>query len=131
MTKKINSREENLLSFLWSKNIPMTSSEMMKCLEPEGWKQITLMKTIQSLVEKDYLEVVGLEKAAKTYARQFYPKISKDEFFYHLIEEKNIDEKSFINITAAFLGNCKIDQDSKEELIGKLENLIEEFKRSV
>ena len=46
--KNINAREEALLNYLWKKGVPLTSNEMLEDLQKEGWKQITLLKTIQT-----------------------------------------------------------------------------------
>ncbi len=69
----LNAREEALLNYLWEKGIPMTSNEMLDDLSEEGWKRITLLKTIQSLDEKGYLNIIGLEKTIKTYALSSTP----------------------------------------------------------
>lgn len=126
--KDINAREESLLNLLWEKNVPLTSNEMIEILEPEGWKQITLLKTIQSLSDKGYLKVVGLEKTVKTYARRFVPAMTKGAFYSKLIIDKGLDRKSIIDITAALIG---VDGDSKEgadQIIETLESIIEEYK---
>lgn len=126
--KDVNAREESLLNFLWNKNVPMTNSDMLEELEAEGWKQITLMKTVQSLIEKGYLEVVGLEKSVKTYARKFIPTISKGTFYSQMIMEKGIDENSILDIMAALIGADEKSKDGAEQIIEVLEGIIEELK---
>ena len=42
---------------------------MAEKLEPEGWNRVTLLKAVQFLTDNGYLEVVGFEKSAKTYAK--------------------------------------------------------------
>ena len=124
----INAREEALLLFLWDKNIPMTSAEMLEELEKEGWKQITLLKAVQALTEKGYLEVVGLEKSVKTYARRFVPTISKSEFYTQMIIEKGVDESAIVILTASLLGAERKSKKETKKIIGKLESIIEELK---
>jgi predicted transcriptional regulator len=125
---KINSREETLLNYLWDKQIPMTSAEMLDELMDQGWKQITLLKTIQSLTEKGYLEVVGLEKSVKTYARRFVPAISKGEFYSQMIMEKGLDQTSIVDITAALIGADGKSKEGTEKIIGTLESIIRDLK---
>jgi len=128
INREVNDREENLLNFLWDKNKPMTSTEMLENLQAEGWKQITLLKTVQSLSEKDYLEVVGFEKISKTYARRFVPKMTRNEFYSQMIKKKGVDESSIIDVTAALIGaDCK-SKEGAEQIINKLESIIMDLK---
>ena len=57
------------MNFLWKVNEPLTANEMAERLAEDGWNNVTLFKTVQSLTTDGYLEVVGLEKTVKTYAR--------------------------------------------------------------
>ena len=83
MKKKdtLNKREEELMNYLWEIKKPLTASEMAKQLESEGWTNITLCRTVQSLSDNGYLEVAGLEKTAKTYARRLIPSLTKEESY--------------------------------------------------
>ena len=128
---EINGREETLLNCLWDKQIPMTSVEMLNELVEEGWKQITLLKTIQSLTEKGYLEVVGFEKSVKTYARRFVPTISKGEFYSQMIIEKGLDKTSIVDITAALIGADGKSIEGTQKIIGTLESIISDLKSGV
>lgn len=128
---EINGREETLLNYLWDKQIPMTSVEMLNELVEEGWKQITLLKTIQSLTEKGYLEVVGFEKSVKTYARRFVPTISKGEFYSQMIIEKGLDKTSIVDITAALIGADGKSIEGTQKIIGTLESIISDLKSGV
>ena len=55
-------RQEELMNFLWKVNEPLTANEMAERLAEDGWNNVTLFKTVQSLTTDGYLEVVGLEK---------------------------------------------------------------------
>ena len=123
----VNTREEALLNFLWEKEIPMTSAEMLDELSAEGWKQITLLKTVQSLSEKGYLEVTGLEKSVKTYARRFVPTVSKGEFYSQMFVRKGLDETSIVDITAALIGADGKSKKGTKQIIQKLESIIEDL----
>ena len=123
----LNAREEALLNYLWDKNVPMTSNNMLDDLEKEGWKQITLLKTIQALDEKGYLEVAGLEKSVKTYARRFVPSVSKGEFYSQMFVGKGLDETSIVDITAALIGADGKSKKGTKQIIRKLESIIEDL----
>lgn len=58
-------RQEELMNFLWKVNEPLTANEMAERLAEDGWNNVTLFKTVQSLTTDGYLEVVGLEKPSR------------------------------------------------------------------
>lgn len=127
MKKKdtLTTREEELLGYLWEWNEPLTQNEMAARLEAEGWNQVTLYKTVQSLTTAGYLEVVGLEKATKTYARKLMPTYTKEEYFSSILMKNGIGADSLANLTAAIIGVSKRDeQEKKEAVIAKLEEII-------
>ena len=118
-------REEELLNFLWETGEPMTAAEMAERLVTDGWSNVTLFKTVQNLSESGYLQVAGLEKNKKSYARKLTPSLTKEEYYAGVMMKHGIDSRSIADITAAFLGVT--DKSSKErdaEVIAKLEEII-------
>lgn len=70
-------RQTELMEFLWEANEPMTANKMAEKLAPAGWNNVTLFKTVQALSTDGFLEVAGLEKTVKTYARKLAPTMTK------------------------------------------------------
>lgn len=125
----LNKREEELMNFLWAYNEPLTQNEMAEKLEEQGWSSVTLFKTVQSLSGAGYLQVVGLEKTAKTYARKLIPAISKEEYYTSILMKNGLDSGSLANITAAFIGvSKKSEKEKNTEVIAKLEEIIEKLR---
>lgn len=121
----LTTREKAVLKHLWDWNEPLTQNEMAERLTQEGWSSVTLFKTVQSLSEKGYLEVAGLEKTVKTYARKLVPALTKEEYYASVLMKDGISAEALANITAAFIeaGN-KSDPAKKEAVIAKLEEII-------
>ena len=125
----LNKREEELMNILWAYNEPLTQNEMAERLEEQGWSSVTLFKTVQSLFGAGYLQVVGLEKSAKTYARKLIPAISKEEYYTSILMKNGLDSGSLANITAAFIGvSKKSEKEKNTEVIAKLEEIIEKLR---
>lgn len=121
----LSKREEELMNILWAFNEPLTQNEMAKRLEEQGWNNVTLYKTVQSLANAGYLKVVGLEKTTKSYARKLMPSMTKEEYYTSILMKNGIDSDSLANITAAFIGVSKKDKKEKNtEVIAKLEEII-------
>ena len=113
----------------------MTAGEMAEKLEADGWNTVTLFKTVQNLTEEGYLNVTGLEKNKKSYARKLFPALTKEEYYAGVMMRHGIDSRSIADITAAFLGVA--DKDARmavdkgtgqnpgiEENFAKLEEII-------
>lgn len=125
----LSTRQEKLMNRLWEYNNPLTSTEMAEKLEPEGWNRVTLLKAVQFLTDNGYLEVVGFEKSAKTYARKLFPAITKEEYYSTVLMNKGINSNSLAEITAAFLGVSKKKKKDKDaQVISKLEEIIAELR---
>ena len=116
-------RQEELMNFLWKVNEPLTANEMAERLAEDGWNNVTLFKTVQSLTTDGYLEVVGLEKTVKTYARKLAPSMSKDDYYASVLIKRGIDSSSIANIT-----KDKKAKEKNAEVIAKLEEIIDTLK---
>lgn len=124
-------RQEELMNFLWKADEAMTANEMAERLAEDGWNNVTLFKIVQSLTTDGYLEVVGLEKTVKTYARKLAPSMSKDDYYASVLKKRGITSSSIANITAALIGVK--DTDTKERnaaVIAKLEEIIDDLKKA-
>ena len=123
--ESLNKREEELMNDLWEIKKPMTTNEMAKQLQSEGWTNITLCRTVQSLTDQGYLEVAGLEKSAKTYARKLIPSLSKEEYYSSVLMNRGINANSLADLTAALIGASRKNPREKDaEVIAKLEEVI-------
>lgn len=121
----LTAREEELLNFLWKAGEALTAAEMAERLEAEGWSSVTLFKTVQKLSKAGYLQVAGLEKNNKSYARKLTPALTKEEYYTDVMMKHGIDSHSIADITAAFLGvTDKSSKERDEQVIAKLEEII-------
>jgi Fe2+ or Zn2+ uptake regulation protein len=78
-------RQTELMEFLWEANEPMTANKMAEKLAPAGWNNVTLFKTVQTLSTDGFLEVAGLEKTVKTYARKLAPTMTKAQYYASIV----------------------------------------------
>lgn len=77
----LSPRQEELMLFLWDKDVSLTATQMAEAMKEKGWNNVTLFKTVQALTENNFLEVKGLEKAVKTYARKLAPSMTRAEYY--------------------------------------------------
>jgi predicted transcriptional regulator len=127
----LSAREEELLHILWELNEPLTAGEMAERLSAGGWNRAIVFKAVQTLSDRGYLKVAGLEKSVKSYARKFAPALTKAEYYAETMMKRGLDSSSIPSITAAFLGVAdKSDKERNAEVIARLEEIIDTLRRT-
>ena len=121
-------KEENLMELLWDEQRPLTTAEIGSVLKGKGWNKSTLFNTIQSLLEKGYIKVSGVERSHTQYARQFEYTMTKEEYAALFLTEKGIKRSALGNIALAMTGSSSSDEEADEELIQELENIIKQLR---
>ncbi|MCR5234667.1 MAG: BlaI/MecI/CopY family transcriptional regulator [Lachnospiraceae bacterium] len=130
----LNGREEELMFILWERQEPTSSVGIMDDLLKEGWNRVTVYSTIQSLIDKGFLTVIGMQKSNTQYARQFEPSITKEEYAARLLIEKGLGCETLGNIALAMAGSASSgkkdnkDRKENEKLIKELEDTIRKLK---
>ena len=70
---KITNSEKQILEVLWDEEKPLTSSEIVGVSDDRTWKASSVHLLLNSLLNKDLVEVAGFKKTTKNYARTFQP----------------------------------------------------------
>lgn len=142
---QLSPREEELMEMLWHVNKPMTTQAMLKEDYPRSWKDSYITIMIRSLLEKEAIQVCGIERSGRNYLRQFVPSYTKEEYAARLVAskvdvthmpdvmlalakvaEKNIDDKHMAKVIAAMAKDDDTEVD--DELIERLESIIKEIR---
>ncbi len=125
----LTKREDELMNFLWEMNQPLTVEEMIEKAGDHSWNETYLRTMLRSLENKKAVECCGFVLRTKLYARQFKPAISKEEFYMQLAMDRGADEETLFHVAAAAF--MKRNKDDPEEVIRKLEEMLEEYKSKV
>lgn len=112
----LSPRQEDLMSFLWEKNEPMTAAEMAEALK-DHWNHVTLFKCVQTLADEGTLKVVGIERTGKTYSRKLAPAMSKAHYFGKQLASHGLNENDLPEIIAAMIGVQEADENTKKEAV--------------
>ena len=65
---KITNSEKQILEVLWDEEKPLTSSEIVGVSDDRTWKASSVHLLLNSLLNKDLVEVAGFKKTTKNYA---------------------------------------------------------------
>ena len=69
--------EEEIMNLLWEVGEPLASSEIVSKSVNRTWRKSYINLLINSLLNKQMIEVVGVKLMTKNYARTFQPTMSK------------------------------------------------------
>lgn len=123
----LNGREEELLNYLWEQDKPLTVVEIEQQFSEEISKA-TIFKTVQSLMDKGYIQVAGVERMTRTYARKVEPAITREDYGVIVLREIGIEPRMMKNVVLGMLGDPKEWSDDKYQWV--MEDCTE-FKKTV
>jgi len=84
------------------------------------------------LCKKGMLEVNGVVKSVKQYARTFIPAMTREQYVALVMEQLGInDEMALAKVAVAMVQRFADKQkEGTEELVKQLENIVEQLKKS-
>ena len=125
--------EERIMEFFWDSQSPLTSMDISSMTDE--FNDSYIHRLLTSLLKKEMLEVNGMEKSGKQYARKFVPTMTREEYGAMVIEGLGIrDEKALAKVAVALFkkpeGTDGKEETDPKELIKELENIVEQLKNS-
>lgn len=121
----LSKREEELLELLWRVGRPMTSIEILA--DPQSaWKESYVKTLLRTLLQRGVLQVCGVKQQGTNNLRLYAPAFSREEYVAKIITER-LTTRSQIPAVAAAL--AKETGANDEELVGRLQDLIQELRK--
>ena len=122
--------EETMMELFWSAERPLTSMELCEMTDEFNYSYVHRLLT--ALQNKGMLEVEGLCKSGKQYARTFIPTITREEYAALVMKQLGIkDEKALAKVAVAMVKTSDNDSEKdKKELVDLLESMVEQLKNS-
>lgn len=131
----LTDKEEYLMNILWTRDVPMTSVELMEALPENGpvKKDTGLHRIINSLLDQDLIHISGAVLSGKLYARQFSPSCTREEYTIKAFTNKAMNKRALTEMALGLIKAAKgieEKEDSSEptqiddEFVNKLENMV-------
>ena len=103
---KITNSEKQILEVLWDEEKPLTSSEIVGVSDDRTWKASSVHLLLNSLLNKDLVEVAGFKKTTKNYARTFQPTMTREEYSINqLRQEQRNTSRTLSRLFKRLIGN--------------------------
>ena len=119
----LTKREDELMNFLWDAGKPLLVEEMLNTGGEHAWNETYLRAMLKSLEKKGAVECCGFLLRSKLYARQFKPKISKEEFYMQLALDRGAKAETLFQVAAA--AAMKSGNENPDEVKQRLEKILE------
>ncbi|WP_255882700.1 MULTISPECIES: BlaI/MecI/CopY family transcriptional regulator [unclassified Ruminococcus] len=113
--------ELEIMELLWQEDEPLTSSQIIDMSVNRSWKKSYVHLLINSLLDKEMIEIVGFIKTTKNYARTFKAKMSKEEYSVN----RYTSMRSFQQSDIPKMLSALIKKTDDPALIKQLEDMIE------
>ena len=119
--------EEEIMNLLWEVGEPLASSEIVSKSVNRTWRKSYINLLINSLLNKQMIEVVGVKQMTKNYARTFQPKMSKYAYSVkRIFSQKGFKEENIPDLFAEIIANTENPQ-----ILEKMQSQLEERKREL
>ena len=130
INKVMTGREEEFMEYFWGQDEPVTIADIEEHFSYETLSKAAIFKVIQTMVDKGFIRVNGLERTNKTYARKFEAAVSKEEYWGKILASKGLGLDSLHHVAFAMIGErtSKDDEIADQELIRELEDIIVEIR---
>lgn len=92
-TKRLTNSEKQIMEVLWKSDVPLSSHDIILSSSDKTWKNSSVHLLLNSLLDKELIEVAGFEKRTKNYARVFKPTISYVDYILTVLTKNSDKEK--------------------------------------
>jgi len=92
-TKRLTNSEKQIMEVLWKSDVPLSSHDIILSSSDKTWKNSSVHLLLNSLLDKELIEVAGFEKRAKNYARVFKPTLSYVDYILTVLTKNSDKEK--------------------------------------
>lgn len=119
--------EEEIMNLLWEVGEPLASSEIVSKSVNRTWRKSYINLLINSLLNKQMIEVVGVKQMTKNYARTFQPTMSKYAYSVkRIFSKKGFKEENIPDLFAEIIANTENPQ-----ILEKMQSQLDERKREL
>lgn len=92
-TKRLTNSEKQIMEVLWKSDVPLSSHDIILSSSDRTWKNSSVHLLLNSLLDKELIEVAGFEKRTKNYARVFKPTLSYVDYILTVLTKNSDKEK--------------------------------------
>ena len=117
---KLSKSEQEIMDVLWAEGRPLSRAEILELSTEKSWKPSSIHILLNSMLEKNAIEVAGFVQSTKNYARTFVPCVSSDD--YAIMQIKS--SPTFSQNSVPSLVTALVEDVTELDILGQLEDII-------
>lgn len=121
---RLTKSEREIMNVLWDTREALTSSEIIKYSVNKSWKDTSVHLLLKTLLDKNIIEVAGLKKTTRNYARTFRATMSQYDYFFQE-DFQNVDLKRKIQFVKIIIQNASLEElEEINNVISQISNRV-------
>lgn len=121
---RLTKSEREIMNVLWDTREALTSSEIIKYSVNKTWKDTSVHLLLKTLLDKNIIEVAGLKKTTRNYARTFRATMSQYDYFFQE-DFQNVDLKRKIQFMKIIIQNASLEElEEINNVISQISNRV-------
>lgn len=116
-TKRLTNSEKQIMEVFWKSDVPLSSHDIILSSSDKTWKNSSVHLLLNSLLDKELIEVAGFEKRTKNYARVFKPTLSYVDYILTVLI-KNSDKEKRAELLSKLIKQEKDTEILKDIMMG-------------
>ncbi len=124
---RLTKSENEIMELMWKEGHPLSRSEIIDLTPERSWKPSSIHILLNSLLEKNAIEVAGFVQTTKNYARTFSPCVSSDT--YAVMQIRN--SMTFSENSVPHLLESLVEDVTTPEILDQLAQIVESRKQEI
>ena len=121
---RLTKSENEIMNLMWKEGRPLSRSEIIELTPERSWKPASIHILLNSMLDKNAIEVAGFVQSTKNYARTFMPTLTADE--YAVLQLKHVG--TFNDQSALRLISALVEDMEDVEALDQITQLVEQRK---
>lgn len=117
---RLTKSENEIMELMWKEGHPLSRSEIIELTPDRTWKPSSIHILLNSMLDKNAIEVAGFVQSTKNYARTFSPCVSADTYTVMQIRNSPVfSEESVPNLLSAL-----VEDVTAPAILDQLEKIV-------
>ena len=124
----LTGNELEIMELLWREERPLSRSEIIELTPERSWSERSIHILLNSLLEKQAIEVGGFVRTNKNYGRTFVPHIAREDYIVSAVNQmkQSLSGTSKKSPVTAIFAALVQDKDIDDTELDELERMIAE-----
>lgn len=127
----LSKNEFEIMSLLWKENKPLSRTEIIELSPDKTWKPSSIHILLNSLLEKEAIQVDGFVRTGKNYGRTYSAALTQEEYATMQFTQNMPSNTNQNENLADFIAALIQKEDIDKEVLNKVQEAIDRKKESI